>query len=148
MTLVIKIPMALFSYWLFITPGGLLWDTEEHWPRKEEKCFRDALSERSSPLHVYSEFALAFLDALSSRSWDKSRKTSRNNYFHEANGNHIQIQEKKNETGKGGSHFLRKSCGILVILCWWKKLTAHQLCPRNGALLVCIFGLSKAGPAA
>lgn len=33
---------------------------------------------------------------------------NRNNYFHEANGNHIQIQEKKNETGKGGSHFLKE----------------------------------------
>lgn len=147
MTLVIKIPMALFSYWLFITPWGLLW-TQRNTGLARRRSVSEKLWAREAAPYVSTQFALAFLDALRSRSWDKSRKMSRNNYFHEANGNHIQIQEKKNETGKGGSHFWRKSCGILVILCWWKKLTAHQLCPRNGALLVCIFGLFKAGPAA
>lgn len=48
---------------------------------------------------------------------DQLRKMNRNNCFREANGNHVQIQEKKNETGKGGSHFLKEIMQYFSNLC-------------------------------
>jgi len=48
---------------------------------------------------------------------DQLRKMNRNNCFCEANGNHVQIQEKKNETGKGGPHFLKEIMQYFSNLC-------------------------------
>lgn len=81
--------------------------------RRGSHCLsrRTRVSETSSqgqtqPLpRSHGELAPAVLDSLTSRTGHELRKMNRNNYFHEANGNHVQIQEKKNETGKGGSHF-------------------------------------------
>lgn len=89
-----------------------------HWPHKEEKRFREEprVREAAPKFLLIVRFSISGLIEIKELR-DESRKMNRNNCFCEANGNHVQIQEKKNETGKGGSHFLRKSCSILVIFC-------------------------------
>lgn len=75
-------------------------------PHKEEKHLRkEPMTKVTAPVPRAGS-PLVFLGSWRFGSCDWWRKKmNRNNCLHEASGNQVQIQEKKNETGKGGSHF-------------------------------------------